>query len=137
MQSSLARQTHRKCSRLTHLGNHFPQFNGHDKNVGSKTTSFILNVIPRSKSLAGSAPREKSDIVMSMVPVQPVLCAEPFYCYHWNSLTSSCPVVSTPAAPGNLANTRTLQGYRAANPSLRNPPQSPEPSYSSVGHGSS
>lgn len=74
-----------------------------------------------------------SDMVMDMEPVQPVLCAEPFYCYHWDSLTPSCPIVSTPAAPGNLANTRTLQGHRAANPSLRNEPQSPEPNYSPVG----
>lgn len=83
--------------------------------------------------LAQLQERSLTDIVRSMVPVQPVLWAEPFYCYDWNTLTSSCPVVSTPAVPGNPANTRTLQGYRAANPSLRNQPWSPEPNYSSVG----
>lgn len=83
--------------------------------------------------LAQFQQRSLTHTVMNMVPVQSVLCAEPFYCYHCDPLTPSCPIVSTPAVPGNLADTRTLQGYRAANPSLRNQPQSPEPNYSSAG----
>lgn len=138
MQRSLARQTHRKRSRLTHIGKYFPQFNGPDKNLGSKRCihSYLMLCIGLNVLLAQLQQKILTDIVMNVVPIQPVLCGEPFYCYHWDSLTPSCPTVSAPAVPGNLANTRTLQGYRAANPSLRNQPQSPESNYR-CWHGSS
>lgn len=116
MQSSLARQTHRKCSRLTHVGKYFPQFNGPDRNLGSKRCIHLyLMLCTGLNSLLAQLQRKNlTDMVMNMVPV--ALCAEPFYCYLWDSLTPSCPVVFTPAVPGNPANTRTLQGHRDANP---------------------
>lgn len=127
MQRSLARQTHRKCSRLTHVEKYFSQFDGPDKSLGSRRLIHLYLMLCMGLIVLLAQLQQKSltDMVMNMVLVQPVLCAQPFYCYHWDSLMLSCPIVSTPSVPGNLANTRTLQGYRAANPSLRNQPQSP------------
>lgn len=82
----------------------------------------------------------KAIILMNTLCVQPVLCAEPFYCYHGDSLTLICSTVSrtnTTAAvspvPKSLVKRRMLPDAEAANPSLSHLAQIPEPNYSSVG----
>lgn len=103
----------------------------------------MLNVMHRPKCFVGSAPTQHkslTDNLMNMVYVQPVLCAEPFYCYHWDSLTPPCPIVSrtnvTAAVSSvlwSLAKRRMLHDAEAANPPLSHLAQIPDPNCNSVG----